>query len=90
METLIGAAVDFVLQLAVKYPAISIPVMVVGGFYLTLTALRGVLTTAVKLTATTKDDSIVFAVYAFCDKFAYGFGKLAEYFEHKTKSEKVE
>lgn len=67
-----------------KYQWLSYVMMVVGGIYLFLTIIRGMLTGLVKLTKTPKDDDIVLAVYAFLDKWAYGFGKLADYYEQKT------
>ena len=78
--------VTFLLALADKYPIIATCLIVVGFLYAALTALRGVLTAGVKLTKTTVDDTVIAAVFAFLDKFSYGFGKLEEYYESKTKS----
>lgn len=74
--------------LADKYTWLSYTLMIVGGLYLFLTAIRAFLSKIVRLTPTGKDDKIVDKVYAFLDKYAYGFGKLGEYFEAKTKDNK--
>jgi len=65
--------------------------LVVGGLYVGLTMARGLLTAIVKLTPTAKDDKIVSTVFAFLDKYAYGFGKLEEYFEDwRERKQKAE
>ena len=78
--------------LADKYTWLSYTLMIVGGLYLLLTAIRAFLSKIVRLTPTGKDDKIVDKVYAFLDKYAYGFGKLADYYEKKTdeKSDKAQ
>ena len=76
MEQVIMYVVNAVIGLADKYPAVL------------LSALRGFLTAIVKLTKTDKDDKIISTIFAFLDKYAYGFGKLGEYFEAKTKDNK--
>lgn len=88
MEQLVNAVITFVLGLADKYPVLGVICLVIGGLYTALWALRGVLTAAVALTKTGKDDKIIATIYAFCDKFSYGFGKFSEYFENHTKKEK--
>ena len=87
MEQLITAIITFVLGLADKHPVLSTICLVIGGLYTALWALRGVLTAAVALTKTSKDDKIVATIFAFCDKYSYGFGKFSEYFETHTKKE---
>lgn len=85
------ALVTYVLLLADKYPAVHYIVIGIGLAYILLTALRAFLTIVVKLTKTSKDDKIVKNVFAFLDKYAWGFGKLAEYYEtHPIKKEKKE
>ena len=74
--------------LADKYTWLSYTLMIVGGLYVFLTAIRAFLSKIMRLTPTGKDDKIVDKVYAFLDKYAYGFGKLGEYFEAKTKDNK--
>ena len=71
-----------------KYTWLSYTLMVVGGLYVLLTAIRAFLSKVVRLTPTEKDDKIVAALYAFLDKWAYGFGKLADYYEQKTEKAK--
>ena len=87
MEQLINTIVNFVIGLADKCQWLGIVCTVIGGIYLALSALRGILTAVAKLTKTEKDDKVIAAIFAFCDKFAYGFGKFAEYFEDHTKKE---
>lgn len=85
METII----TYILQLADKYPVIGTIVFVAGGIYVTLTAIRGLLTLIVKATPTKKDDAVIATVFAFLDKWGWGFGKLADYYEtHSKKEEK--
>ncbi|WP_428041260.1 hypothetical protein [Candidatus Avelusimicrobium fimicolum] len=88
MEQVIMYVVNAVIGLADKYPAVSYTLMAIGGLYVLLSALRGFLTAIVKLTKTDKDDKIISTIFAFLDKYAYGFGKLGEYFEAKTKDNK--
>ena len=85
MEQLIVTLVNFVIGLADKHEYIATVCLIIGGLYVALYALRGVLTAAAKLTKTQKDDKVIACIFAFCDKYAYGFGPLAEYFENKTK-----
>lgn len=84
MEQLINTVVTFILGLADKYQVLSTICLVIGCLYACLSALRGILTLAVKLTKTDKDDKVIATIFAFCDKFSYGFGKFAEYFETHT------
>ena len=74
--------------LADKYTWLSYTLMFVGGLYVFLTACRAFLTAVVKITKTETDDKVIASVFAFLDKYAYGFGKLGEYFEIKTKDSK--
>ena len=78
--------------LADKYTWLSYTLMIVGSLYVFLTAIRAFLSKIVRLTPTGKDDKIVDKIYAFLDKYAYGFGKLADYYEKKTdeKSDKAQ
>lgn len=87
MEQLITTLITFVIGLADKYQYVAVACMVIGALYVGLTALRGVLTALVALTKTNKDDKVIACIFAFLDKFAYGFGKFAEYFETHTKKE---
>lgn len=88
MEQLINTVITFVLGLADKYQVLSTICLVIGCLYSALWALRGVLTLAVKLSKTDKDDKVIATIFAFCDKFSYGFGQFAEYFETHTKKGK--
>lgn len=90
MEQAITYVLDMLISLAENHTWLSVTLMVVGGLYLFLTAVRGLLTALVKVTKTNKDDKVVAVIFAFLDKFAYGFGKLGEYFETKTKEKKDE
>lgn len=85
MEQAIGYVLDLLFSLADKYSWLSVALMVIGGAYVFLTACRAFLTALVKITKTDKDDKIISSIFAFLDKFAYGFGKLADYFEEKSK-----
>lgn len=83
------ALVLYILQLADKIPVVHYIVIGVGLAYIILTALRAFLTIIVNLTKTDKDNKIVKNVFAFLDKYAWGFGKFAEYYEqHSIKKEK--
>lgn len=83
------AIVLYVLQLADKFPVVHYIVIGVGLAYIILTALRAFLTIVVGLTRTDNDNKIVKNVFAFLDKYAWGFGKFAEYYEqHPIKKEK--
>lgn len=83
------ALVLYILQLADKFPVVHYIVIGVGLAYIILTALRAFLTIIVNITRTDKDNKIVKNVFAFLDKYAWGFGKFAEYYEqHPIKKEK--
>lgn len=88
MDALILTVIQFVIGLADKHQIIGTICLIIGGLYIALYALRGVLTAAVAITKTDKDDKVISCIFAFCDKFSYGFGKFAEYFETHTKKEK--
>lgn len=85
MEQLIVTIVNLIIGLADKHQYIAVFCLIIGGLYIALYALRGVLTAAVALTKTKKDDKIVATIFAFCDKYSYGFGPFKDYFESKTK-----
>lgn len=82
------SALNTLLQFADKHEWLSCLFMIVGGLYLFLSATRGFITLIVKATKTEKDNKIVDTVFAFLDKYAYGFGALADYFEKKVESNK--
>ena len=84
MEEIIKYVVNFAISLSDKYAWISYVLTAIGALYVFLTAIRAFLSKIVRLTPTGKDDKIVDKVYAFLDKYAYGFGKLADYYEKKT------
>lgn len=84
MEEIIKYIVNFAISLGDKYAWLSYTLMAIGGLYVFLTAIRAFLSKIVRLTPTGKDDKIVDKVYAFLDKYAYGFGKLADYYEKKA------
>lgn len=84
MEQAITYVVNLLISLADKAEWLSIALMVVGGLYFLLTGLRGFLTLIVKATKTDKDDKVISTIFAFLDKFSYGFGPLADYFENKV------
>ena len=90
MEAVINYVFMTLSGLADKYAWLSYTLMAIGALYVFLTAIRAFLSKIVRLTPTGKDDKIVDKVYAFLDKYAYGFGKLSDYYEKKTdeKSEK--
>lgn len=75
------ALVLYILKLAETYPWAHYIVIGVGLAYIILSLLRGFLTLVVKFTKTNTDDKIVKNVFAFLDKYAWGFGKFAEYYE---------
>lgn len=85
MEVMFDYIFNLLVSLADKHSWLSYTLMAVGGLYLLLTTLRGIITGIVKMTKTKTDDTIVATVYAFLDKFAYGFGKLEDYYEDKAK-----
>ena len=78
MEQAIMYVINLLIGLADKHQWLSITLMVIGGLYLLLTALRGFLTGIVKITKTEVDDKIIGTIFAIMDKFSYGFGPLAE------------
>lgn len=90
MEQVILYVVNLLIGLADKHQWLSIALMVIGGLYVLLMALRGFLTGIVKLTKTKVDDTIVEKVFAFLDKFSYGFGPLKDYYEGHVKKDKKE
>ena len=88
MEQAITYVLDVLIKLAENHSWISVGLMIVGGLYIFLSATRATLTGLVKLTKTDKDDKIIATVFAILDKYAWGFGKLGEYYETKTKEKK--
>lgn len=92
MEAMIDYVFMTISAFADKYAWLSYILMAVGALYLLLTFLRAFLCKVIKLTPSDKDDKFVNALYAFLDKWAYGFGKLADYYEKKVdeKAEKKE
>ena len=88
MEEIVKYTIGALMQLADKHTWLACILMAVGGLYLFLSAIRGLLTLIVKATKTNKDNKVVDTVFAFLDKYAYGFGKLGEYFEKKIKEDK--
>ena len=87
MEQAIMYVINLLIGLADKHQWLAITLMVIGGLYVLLTALRGFLTGIVKITKTQVDDKVIGTIFAILDKFSYGFGKLAEYYETHTKKE---
>ena len=87
MEQVIMYLVNLLIGLADKHQWLAITLMVIGGLYVLLMALRGFLTGVVKLTKTKVDDTIVEKLFAFLDKFAYGFGPLKDYYESHVKKD---
>ena len=85
MEAVINYVFMTLSGLADKYAWLSYTLMAIGGLYVFLTAIRAFLSKVVRLTPTEKDDKIVADLYAFLDKWAYGFGKLADYYEQKAE-----
>lgn len=90
MEQMITAIITFLVSIADKYTWLSYTLMAIGGAYVVLSLLRGFLTGLVLLTKTDKDNKVVANLYAFLDKFAYGFGRLADYYETKVEEAKKE
>lgn len=88
MEEVIMYVINALIQFADKHEWLAYTLMVVGGLYVFLSAIRGFLTLVVKVTKTEKDNKVVDTLFAFLDKYAYGFGKLGEYFEKKMEKEK--
>ena len=92
MEQVIDYVFGVLNAFADKYEWLAFALMILGGLYVFLSAIRAFLSKIVRLTPTGKDDKIVDKVYAFLDKYAYGFGKFADYYEKKTdeKAEKAQ
>lgn len=88
MEAVINYVFMTLSGLADKYAWLSYTLMAIGGMYVFLTAIRAFLSKIVRLTPTKKDDKFIGALYAFLDKYAYGFGKLADYYEKYELPEK--
>lgn len=89
MEQAIMYVINLLIGLADKHQWLAITLMVIGGLYVLLTALRGFLTGIVKITSTDVDNKIVEFIYAVLDKFSYGFGPLKDYYEtHLPKKDK--
>lgn len=96
MEQVIDYVFGVLNAFADKYEWLAFALMILGGVYVFLSAIRAFLSKIVRLTPTKKDDRFIGALYAFLDKYAYGFGKLADYYEkyelpkHPEKAEKPE
>lgn len=90
MEEIIKYIVNFAISLSDKYAWVSYVLTAIGALYVFLTATRAFLSKIVRLTPTKKDDKFIGALYAFLDKYAYGFGKLADYYEKYELPEKTE
>lgn len=88
MEEVVIYVINALIQFADKHEWLAYTLMVVGGLYVFLSAIRGFLTLVVKVTKTEKDNKVVDTLFAFLDKYAYGFGKLGEYFENKMEEDK--
>lgn len=88
METAIDYIFSLLVSLADKYTWISYALMVVGALYFILSALRKIIQGVAALTKTKTDDTIVASVYAFLDKFAYGWGKFEDYYDQKIEEKK--
>lgn len=84
MEAMFDYLFGIFTTLGDKYAWVSYVLTAIGALYVFLTAIRAFLSKIVRLTPTGKDDKIVDKVYAFLDKYAYGFGKLADYYEQRT------
>lgn len=83
-DQIVNVVLPWVFSMAAKYPVISIIIVITGGIYWTLTTFRAGITTIVKLTKTSVDDTVIAKIFAICDKFSWGFGPLEDYFEAKT------
>lgn len=89
MEQVITYFLNLLITLADKHQWIAIILMVIGGLYVLLSLLRGFLTGLAAVTKTQKDDKVLKVIYAFLDKYAWGWGKLEEYYEtHLPKKDK--
>lgn len=90
MEEVVMYVIGGLIQFSDKHEWVAYFLMTIGGLYLLLSATRGLLTLLVKATKTEKDNKVVDTVFAFLDKYAYGFGALGDYFEKKIKEKKEE
>ena len=90
MEQLIDYVFGVLNAFADKYEWLAFALMILGGLYVFLSAIRAFLSKIVRLTPTKKDDKFIGALYAFLDKYAYGFGKLADYYEKYEMPEQTE
>lgn len=89
MDQVIAYFLNLLITLADKHQWLAITLMVIGGLYVLLSLLRGFLTGLAAITKTQKDDKVLKVVFAFLDKYAWGFGKLSEYYEtHLPKKDK--
>lgn len=88
MEQVIDYVFGVLNAFADKYEWLAFALMILGGVYVFLSAIRAFLSKIVRLTPTKKDDKVIGALYAFLDKYAYGFGKLADYYEKYERPEK--
>ena len=88
MEQVIDYVFGVLNAFADKYEWLAFALMILGGLYVFLSAIRAFLSKIVRLTPTKKDDKFIGALYAFLDKYAYGFGKLADYYETYELPEK--
>lgn len=88
MEELVLQGVNFLISIADKYNWFSYVLIVIGGLYVFLSASRAFLTCLVNVTKTDKDNKVVNTVFAFLDKYGWGFGSLADYYEQKVKEVK--
>lgn len=91
MEQIVMYVINLLIGLADKHQWLSITLMVIGGLYVLLSLLRGFLTALAAATKTKKDDKVLKVIFAFLDKYGWGWGKLAEYYEtHLPKKEEKE
>ena len=74
MEQVIDYVFGVLNAFADKYEWLAFALMILGGLYVFLSAIRAFLSKIVRLTPTKKDDKFIGALYAFLDKYAYGFG----------------
>ena len=88
MEQVIDYVFGVLNAFADKYEWLAFALMILGGLYVFLSAIRAFLSKIVRLTPTKKDDKFIGALYAFLDKYAYGFGKLSDYYEKYELPEK--
>ena len=90
MEQVIDYVFGVLNAFADKYEWLAFALMILGGLYVFLSAIRAFLSKIVRLTPTKKDDKFIGALYAFLDKYAYGFGQLADYYEKYELPEQTE